>query len=119
MRTGKLRDSIKAVSSGTDFEVGTDLFYGKIHQRGGPIDAQYRRRSGSGGGRLRLPRIPTVPTASSAARLAQARLRRARIRRRQKARNVKLPARRFLGIDKRDRKKSTKILMDKLNEALR
>ena len=118
VRTGDLRDSIRVAMSAGRVEVGTDIWYARIHQQGGPIDAQYKRKSG----RTATPRLPRLgsltPNASSALKLAQSALRRRRIRGRHKARNVRLPARRFLGVSKRDRKRTTQILMDKLSEAL-
>ena len=112
VRTGTLRDSIRVVVSGGKAEIGTDVWYARIAQQGGKIDAKYRRK-GSRTGAFRLGSL--TPNATSAAKLAKSALRR---QRRQKDRNVKLPARRFLGVSKRDRKRTTKILMDKLNEAM-
>ena len=44
VRTGALRDSIRTVVSGGKVEVGTDVYYARIHQQGGRIDAKYRRK---------------------------------------------------------------------------
>ena len=120
VRTGDLRDSIRVAMSPGKVGIGTDLYYARIHQQGGPIDAEYTTRSKAGvTASFRLPSLSHLtPSASSPARLAKAALRRGRVRRRQKARRVKLPARKFLGVSKRDRKRTTKILMDKLSEAL-
>ena len=119
VRTGDLRESFRVVMSAGKVEIGTDIWYAKIHQQGGPIDAEYKRKSG----RTALPKLPRLGAltvnASSAAKLAQSALRRQRIRGRHQARQVKLPARKFLGMSKRDRKNTTKILMDKIEEALR
>ena len=46
VRTGALRDSFRVVESGGKVEVGTDIWYARIHQKGGPIDAEYKRKSG-------------------------------------------------------------------------
>ena len=112
-----LRDSFRVVQSGGGVEVGTDVYYARIHQQGGPIDAEYKRKSGRTTG-IRLPSLQGLlsPSASSAAKLAQSALRR---QRRKTARKVKLPARRFLGVSKRDRKRTTQILIDKLSEAMK
>ena len=115
VRTGDLRESIRVVQSGGKVEVGTDIWYAKIHQRGGPIDAEYKRKSGKTSS-FKVPSLPNLsPNASSSLRLAQSALRR---QRRKAARKVKLPARKFLGVSKRDRKRTTKILIDKLSEAM-
>ena len=115
VRTGDLRDSFRVVQSGGKVEIGTDIWYARIHQKGGLIDAEYKRKSGRAG----TPKLPSLgdvtPGASSAAKLAQSALRR---QRRVKARKVKLPARKFLGVSKRDRKRTTQILIDKLSEAM-
>ena len=116
VRTGDLRESIRVVQSGGKVEVGTDIWYARIHQQGGPIDAEYKRKSGRTAS-LKLPRLSDLtPTASSAAKLAQSALRRQRIRAR--ARKVRIPARKFLGVSKRDRKRTTQILIDRLSEAM-
>ena len=115
VKTGDLRDSFRVVMSRGRVEVGTDIWYARIHQQGGPIDAEYKRKSGKTGS-LKLPSLGNLkPGASSAAKLAQSAFRR---QRRQKARQVKLPARKFLGVSKRDRKRTTQILIDKLSEAV-
>ena len=115
VRSGALRASIRTAVSGGKVEIGTDVYYAKIHQQGGRIPAKYRRKS-SRTSFLKVPRFGSLtPNASSAVKLAQSALRR---RSRQKDRQVKLPARRFLGVSKRDRKRTTKILMDKINEAM-
>ena len=115
VRTGDLRDSFRVVLSRGRVEVGTDIYYARIHQQGGPIDAEYKRKSGKTAS-LKLPRLGSLkPGASSAAKLAQSAL---RSQRRQKARNLRLPARKFLGVSKRDRKRTTQILIDKLSEAM-
>ena len=122
VRTGDLRESFRATIHGGQLMVGTDIWYARIHQQGGPIDAEYKRRRGSKGTGIsfrppRLPRAPSLdPSASSAARLAKSAL---RSRRRVKARKVRLPARKFLGVSKRDRKRTTEILVQKLSEAMR
>ena len=116
VRTGDLRDSFRVVQSGGKVEVGTDLYYARIHQKGGPIDAEYKRKSGKTSS-FKLPSFGDLtPGASSAAKLAQSAFRR---QRRKTARKVKLPARKFLGVSKRDRKRTTQILIDKLSEALK
>ena len=116
VRSGDLRDSFRVVQSGGGVEVGTDIYYARIHQQGGPIDAEYKRTGGRTTG-IRLASLKSLlaPGASNAAKLAQAVLRR---QRRKKARKVRLPARRFLGVSKRDRKRTTQILVDKLSEAV-
>ena len=75
VRTGDLRESIRVVLSGGNVEVGTDIYYARIHQRGGPIDAEYKRKSGKTAS-LKLPRLNLTPGASSAAKLAQSAFRR-------------------------------------------
>ena len=97
--------------------VGTDIYYARIHQQGGPIDAEYKTRGKAGvAAGFNLRSLTSLrPGASSAVKLAQSALRR---QRRRKARKVRLPARKFLGVSKRDRKRTTQILMDKLSEAL-
>ena len=117
VRTGDLRDSFRVVQSGGKVEVGTDLYYARIHQQGGPIDAKYKAKGSSrGSASFKLPSLPNLkPGASSAVKLARSAFQR---QRRKTARNVKLPARKFLGVSKRDRKRTTKILIDKLSEAM-
>ena len=115
VRTGDLRDSFRVVMSAGKVEVGTNIWYAKIHQRGGPIDAEYKRKSGKTSS-FKLPSFGDLtPGASSAAKLAQSAFRR---QRRKTARKVKLPARKFVGVSKRDRKRTTQILIDKLSEAM-
>ena len=111
VRTGDLRESFRVVRSPGKVEVGTDIWYGRIHQQGGQIDAEYKRKRGKTASlKLKLPRFGSLtPNASTAAKLVQSALRR---QRRQKARKVKLPARKFLGVSKRDRKRTTQILID-------
>ena len=99
--TGDLRDSFRVVLSAGKVEVGTDLYYARIHQQGGPIDAEYKRKSGKTAS-FKLPSFSNLTP--SAARLARSAFRR---QRGQKARKVKLPARKFLGVSKRDRKRTT------------
>ena len=120
VRTGDLRDSFEVVASAGKVGIGTDIYYARIHQQGGPIDAEYKTKSKAGvTASFRLPSLSRLtPSASSAARLTKAALRRGSVRKRQKARRVKLPARKFLGVSKRDRQRTTKILTDKLREAL-
>ena len=115
VRTGDLRDSFRVVLSRGKVEVGTDIYYARIHQQGGPIDAEYKTRGKAGiSATFKLPTLSHLkPGASSAAKLAQS-----AFRRRKAARKVKLPARKFLGVSKRDRKRTTKILIDKLSEAM-
>ena len=117
VRTGDLRESIRVVMSGGNVQIGTDIWYARIHQQGGPIDAKYKpKRKTGAAASFKLPSRPNLtPGASSAAKLAQSALRR---RRQVKERNVRLPARKFLGVSKRDRKRTTQILMDKISEAL-
>ena len=117
VRTGDLRDSFRVVLSRGKVEVGTDIYYARIHQQGGPIDAEYKTRGKAGvSASFTLPSLAGLtPGASSAAKLAQSAFRR---QRRKAARKVKLPARKFLGVSKRDRKRTTKILIDKLSEAM-
>ena len=118
MRTGDLRESFRVVQSAGKIEVGTDIYYARIHQQGGPIDAEYKTRGKAGiSATFKLPTLSHLkPGASSAAKLAQSAFRR---QRRKAARKVKLPARKFLGVSKRDRKRTTKILIDKLSEAMK
>ena len=120
--TGHLRDSITVKADSKEVAVGTDVWYGRLHQRGGRTTAQYKRRQG----RTRGPAIPKVPRFNPSASSAQAMLKsslrreagRARAAR-QAARNVRLPARRFLGVSKKDRKNVTDVVMGALKEALR
>ena len=80
---------------------------------------QAQERAGSTG----IPKLPRLgsltPGAGSPQRLAQAAFRKQTIRGRQQARQVRLPRRAFLGFDKRDRKRTTKLMIDRLSEALR
>ena len=70
------------VQSAGKVEVGTDIWYARIHQKGGPIDAEYKRKSGKTSS-FKLPSFGDLtPGASSAAKLAQSAFRR---QRRQKA----------------------------------
>ena len=117
VRTGDLRESIRVVQSAGMIGVGTDIYYARIHQQGGPIDAEYKTRGKAGiSATFKLPTLSHLkPGASSAAKLAQSAFRR---QRRKAARKVKLPARKFIGVSKRDRKRTTKILIDKLSEAM-
>ena len=125
VRTGDLRDSFRVVMSGGKVEVGTDIWYARIHQQGGPIDAEYKTRGKAGvSAAFRLPTLThLMPSATSAAKLAQSALRgpapgAASDGGSLGSHFVRLPARKFLGVSKRDRKRTTKILMDKLSEAL-
>ena len=108
VRTGALRDSIRATVSRGELKVGTDLWYGIISQQGGEIDAEYKFKpstGGGGGGIARLGEVPNLP--ALVRRAGRAALRRPQRRR---ARKVRLPARRFLGVSKKDRAEMTKIL---------
>ena len=50
VRTGDLRESIRVVLSRGKIEVGTDIWYASASTRsGGPIDAEYKRKSGKTG----------------------------------------------------------------------
>ena len=92
---------------GKQLEVGTDLARGYIHQHGGQTGATYKQRLN----------IKRAARAAARGRNAQA----ARILAKnalKKSRKVRLPARRFLGVSKRDRKRVTAILVDRLNEAI-
>ena len=117
VRTGALRDAFRVVMSRGKVEVGTDVWYARIHQEGGILNAKYKRKGGARGrASFRPPSLPNLTlNAGSAAKLAKSALRR---QRQKKARNVRLPARKFLGVSKRDRKRTTKILKDKMSEAL-
>lgn len=120
VRTGDLRDSMRVVVSGDRLEIGTDIWYGRIHQVGGPIDAEYRRKSGKTTA-PKLPSLPTAfPTASSAEAIAKAALRLRTVRKRQsRARRVLLPARRFLGVSRRDRKNTLAIMIAAIEKAMK
>ena len=111
--TGYLRDSITFKTGGKQVAIGTNVWYAPILQKGGRIDATYKRKSG----RTRGASIPKVPNFSASASSAQALLksvqRRATRGARQAAkaaRNVRLPARRFLGVSKKDRKNVTDVV---------
>ena len=108
---------------GDSIRVGTNIWYaGILHQHGGELDATYKAKSG----RTKAPSLPKLPTltppdASSAARVAAAAVRRnvpSGSRARRRARRVRLPARRFLGVSPRDRRRTIKILMQAMEEAL-
>ena len=126
--TGDLRESIRAVVSGGSVAVGTDIWYGRLHQEGGRLDARYRLRAKSGAGSVgrmtvnpanisRLIRMANNPgRPGAAARQALSAL--GGKSRALKQRRVRIPPRKFLGVSKRDRKRTTQILMDKLQEAL-
>ena len=114
IRTRDLVESFRSEVTRDKLQVGTDIWYARIHQQGGPIDARYKRKSGRTG----IPKLPRLgalnPGVGSPRRLAQAALRRQRTRGRQDARQVKLPRRAFLGFDKRDRKLTTKIAIERI-----
>lgn len=116
IRTKRLLSSFRAVVSRGKLEVGTDVWYARILQSGGAIDATYRQRSGKAKASISRLRLPS-PGTTSAQKLARAALKRQR--RRAKPRHVKLPARRFLGTSKTDRRRTTKILLAGLEEALK
>ena len=105
--TGQLRDSFQVTESGGNVQIGTDIRYARMLQQGGPINATYRQRTDV----RRLARDIAKPGTQSAKRVARQVLR--------KSRRVIIPARRFLGVSKADRRRSTKILIDRLTEALR
>ena len=115
--SGALRDSIEATFQGDKLLIGTDVWYGRLHQEGGKIDATYRRRPTSR--KLRFS-VRSIATAGGRSRkiksIIRGLLRGSALG---KARNVRLPPRKFLGASKRDRKRTTKILIDKLSEALK
>ena len=114
---GSLRDSIEASMQGDKLYVGTDVFYGRIHQEGGKINATYRRKATSRKLRFSVRSITTAAGRSQKIKsIIKGFLRGGS---RSKARNVRLPPRRFLGASKRDRKRTAKILIDKLSEALK
>ena len=120
VRTGDLRDSFVVRVRRGRLELGTDIFYARILQQGGPIDAEYKRRSG----RTTQPKLPSLPSfqagLSSPERIAQQLARTRAIRKRQlPARRVRLPARRFLGVSKRDRKRTLAIMLKAMEEAVR
>ena len=128
--TGDLRDSIRAVVSGGNVEVGTDIWYGRLHQEGGRLDARNRVRAryrSGGGGRFtvnpkniaRLTRLAQNPDAAAAEAARKTLALLGGKSRARKQRRVRIPPRRFLGVSKRDRKRTTKILIDKLSEAMK
>ena len=114
VRTGRLRDSIRAVVNRGQLQVGTDVWYAIIAQQGGQIDAQYKFKPtrGGGGGLRGLGDLPNLPSLIRKTRRAAFKSARPR-----KARNVRLPARRFLGVSKKDRADMTKIIKAALEEA--
>ena len=114
---GLLRDSIEASIQGDKLYVGTDAWYGRIHQEGGKIKAKYRGRAISRKLRFSVRSITTAAGRSQKIKsIIKGFLRGGG---RSKARNVRLPPRKFLGASKRDRKRTTKILIDKLSEAMK
>ena len=129
--TGALRDSITAVVSQGKVEIGTDIWYGRIHQEGGRLDARYRlraRKRGPGIGRL-VPNaanirklISTAEGSGSDAAIAAARETLSLLGGRKRARRqrrVRIPRRQFLGVSSRDRKRTTEILVERLKEAMK
>ena len=115
--TGALRDSIEAGSRGGKLFVGTDVWYGRLHQEGGRINAFYRRvRRARRGFRLS---VRSIVTSAGRQRKIRSIIRGLLMPGgKGKARQVRLPARKFLGASKSDRKRTTQILIDKLNEAV-
>ena len=106
VKTGALRESFEVKLGRDGVYIGTNVWYSRVHQQGGPINAHYKNRTNL----KRLARDIAAPTAQGAKRIAKQALK--------KRRRVRLPARRFLGISKRDRKRTTKILMQRLQEAM-
>ena len=150
--TAALRDRLEVTGQDGKLFVGTDVWYGRLHQEGGKIDATYRpkRRSGRRGGKSKRGggwTIKSITTSSGRSRkirsftrirggsafefvrgLSTLAGRKRKIKsvawslhfpgKKTKGQQVRLPPRRFLGASKRDRSRMTKILMDKLNEAV-
>ena len=112
---GTLRDSIEAGFRDDKLYVGTDVWYGRIHQHGGKIKATYRQRLLKG-------------AAWNLRSLTTRRGRSVKIRslirslllgpKKTKARHVRLPARRFLGASKRDRKNTLAIMVAAIEKAM-
>ena len=113
---GVLRDSIEVSLREDKLRVGTDLWYARVHQEGGKIDAKYRLKEQSLIGTISLRALATA--GGRARKIASIKKRLLQGSSGRKARNVRLPARKFLGVSKRERKRTTKILIDKLNEAM-
>ena len=113
---GVLRDSIEVSIREDKLYVGTDVWYGRLHQEGGKTDATYRLKPQSLIGSLSVKSLATSRGRSLKIQSILKRLLQGSAGR--KARNVRLPARKFLGVSKRDRKRTTQILIDKLSEAM-
>ena len=87
-------------------EVGTNIWYCKNPPIGAArLTRPYKRKSGKTGS-LKLPRIGSLTPGASSVGLSW-RNSALRSQRRKTARKVKLPARKFLGVSKRDRKRTT------------
>ena len=126
---GDLRDSIRAVTTSGRLEVGTDIWYGRLHQEGGRLDSRYRVRAkyrGEGIGRFtanpaniaRLIKLAANPNQATGAAARQTLANLGGKGRAAKQRRVYIPPRKFLGVSKRDRKRTTQILIDRLSEAM-
>ena len=97
--------------------IETDVWYGRLQQEGGKIDAQYQRKARKGGGKLS---IRSLATSRGRSRAVSALLRRALTGPGLlKARNVRLPPRRFIGVSKGDRRGITKLLRETFQKAAR
>ena len=114
---GVLRDSIEVSIREDKLYVGTDVWYGRLHQEGGKSTATYRQKAQSLIGSISFRTIATKRGRSLKIRSILKRLLGGAAGR--KARNVRLPARKFLGVSKRERKRTTQILIDKLSEAMK
>ena len=121
VRTGDLRDSIRAVVGDGKVEIGTDIWYGRLHQQGGRLDAKHRLRAryrGAGIGRIRvnaasvkkLARIADGQGTDAAVKAARETLAALGGRKRAaRQRQVRIPARPFLGTSSRDRASARRI----------
>ena len=114
---GVLRDSIEVSIREDKLSIGTDVWYGRLHQEGGKTNATYRQKPQSLIGSLSVRSLATARGRSRKLGSILKRLLQGSAGR--KARNVRLPPRKFLGVSKRGRKRTTKILIDKLSEAVK
>ena len=118
--TGILRDSIRyRVTQGGELHVGTDVYYGAMHQGGGISDAEYKQRRKAKSAQSVFRQAVSAASLTSLDQLAAGATRRNfRVRKRRKARRVRLPKRQFLGISSANRRSIAALIERHLEAAV-
>ena len=122
-----LLESIRAIVSDGELQVGTDVWYGRLHQQG--YKASQKRQKRKKKTTIRIPGIPSdgarirlgTLTPNPAQRIRSVVPSRKRVQfkkaRRAQPRTTKVPARKYLGISANDRKAMREIIRARAERA--